>query len=191
MKKSKVVLAIVLAIALVIIVWNVPTFSWFSRPHSQNGAQAVLGGSNGAYSLNAYNAYGVSIATYPSNDGFTYSNTATTNYNGSNIPNYNRKYFKTLEAAPHIYSEISGHEAIVSLTALGFGLSVVPRLVYELSPFKNDVVIVKELPWSNFRVALCSLKNRAKDQNIKVINDLAARLAPSFTPDLTRRRGDN
>lgn len=101
------------------------------------------------------------------------------------------KYFKTLEAAPHIYSEISGHEAIVSLTALGFGLSVVPRLVYELSPFKNDVVIVKELPWSNFRVALCSLKTRAKDQNIKVINDLAARLAPSFTPDLTRRRGDN
>ena len=101
------------------------------------------------------------------------------------------EYFKTLEAAPHIYSEISGHEAIVSLTALGVGLSVVPRLVYELSPFKNDVVIVKELPWSNFRVALCSLKNRAKDQNIKVINDLAARLAPSFTPDLTRRRGDN
>lgn len=95
MKKSKIVLAIVLAVVLLIAVWNVPTFSWFSRPHSQNGAQAVLGGSNGAYSLNAYNAYDVSIATYPSNDGFTYSDTATTNYNGSNIPNNNRKYFKT------------------------------------------------------------------------------------------------
>src|SRR5574344_617688 len=100
------------------------------------------------------------------------------------------KFLQSQEISPHIYSEISGHEAIVSLTALGFGVSVVPRLVYEISPFKNDVVVVKELPWSNFRVALCNLKNRAKDPNIKVVHDLAKRLAPSFTPDLTRRRGD-
>ena len=95
MKKSKVVLAIVLAIALVIIVWNVPTFSWFSRPHSKDGAQAVLGGGTGSYTINAYNGYGVSLATYSSNDGVTYSDSTTTNYSGSNIPNNNRKYFKT------------------------------------------------------------------------------------------------
>ncbi len=100
------------------------------------------------------------------------------------------KFFQTLEVTPHIYSEISGHEAIVSLTALGFGVSVVPRLVYDISPFKNDVVIVKELPWSNFRVALCSKRSRAKDPNIKTIHDLAVKLAPSFSPDLTRRRTD-
>lgn len=96
MKKSKVVLAIVLAVALLITILSVPTFSWFSRPHSQNGAQTVLGGENGAYSINAYNGYGVSLATYSSNDGFTYSDTATTNYDGSNIPNNNRKYFKSI-----------------------------------------------------------------------------------------------
>lgn len=96
MKKSKVILAIALAIVLLITIWNVPTFSWFSRPHSQNGAQAVLGGSNGAYSLNAYNGKNVSIATYPSTDGFTYDTDATTDYSGSNIPNNNRKYFKTV-----------------------------------------------------------------------------------------------
>lgn len=95
MKKSKVVLAIVLAVVLLIAVWNVPTFSWFSRPHSKDGAQAVLGGENGAYSINAYNGHGVSIATYTSSDGVTYSDTATTNYDGSDIPNNNRKYFKT------------------------------------------------------------------------------------------------
>ncbi len=100
------------------------------------------------------------------------------------------KFFGTLEIPPHIYSEISGHEAIVSITALGFGISVVPRLVYDLSPFKNDVNVVKELPWSNFRVALCSLKNRSKEHNIKIIHDLARKIAPSFTPDLTRRRTD-
>ena len=100
------------------------------------------------------------------------------------------KFFQSLEVPPHIYSEISGHEAIVSITALGFGISVVPRLVYDISPFKNDVVVVKELPWSNFRVALCSLKSRAKNPNIKIVHDLARRLAPSFSPDLTRRRTD-
>lgn len=95
MKKSKVVLAIVLAVALLITILSVPTFSWFSRPHAQDGAQAVLGGDSGSYSINAYNGKGVSIATYPSDDGFTYSTTATTNYSGSDIPNNNRKYFKT------------------------------------------------------------------------------------------------
>ena len=96
MKKSKVVLAIVLAVALLITILSVPTFSWFSRPHDQDGEKAVLGGNDtGAYSINAYNGYGVSIATYPSDDGFTYSETATTSYSGSNIPNNNRKYFKT------------------------------------------------------------------------------------------------
>lgn len=101
------------------------------------------------------------------------------------------KYFMSLEVSPKVYSEVSGHEAIVSLTALGFGLSVVPRLVYEISPFKNDVIIMKELPWSNFRVALCNLKSKSKDKRIKVVHDLAKRLAPSFSPDLTRRRSDN
>ena len=100
------------------------------------------------------------------------------------------KYLNSQEITPHIYSEVSGHEAIVSLTALGFGVSVVPRLVYEISPFKNDVVVIRDIPWSNFRIALCNLKSRANDKKIKVVHDLAKRLAPSFTPDLTRRRTD-
>jgi len=100
------------------------------------------------------------------------------------------KFFQTLEVTPHIYSEVSGHEAIVSITALGFGVSVVPRLVYDISPFKNDVIVIKELPWSNFRVTLCSLKNRAKEDNIRVVHELVKKIAPSFTPDLTRRRQD-
>lgn len=95
MKKSKVVLAIVLAVVLLITLWNVPTFSWFSRPHSQDGAQTVLGGDSGSYSIYAYNGYGVSLETYSSDDGVTYSDSTTTNYSGSNIPNNNRKYFKT------------------------------------------------------------------------------------------------
>ena len=95
MKKLRIVFAVTLAIMLVLVSSNVPTFSWFSRPNDQDGEKTVLGGDAGAYSINAYNGKGVSVVTYPSTDGFTYSQTATTNYSGSNIPNNNRKYFRT------------------------------------------------------------------------------------------------
>ena len=96
MKKSKVILAIVLAVVLLITILSVPTFSWFSRPHDHDGERAVFGGESGSYSINAYNGKDVSVASYSSNDGFTYSTAPTTNYSGSNIPNNNRKYFKTV-----------------------------------------------------------------------------------------------
>ncbi len=98
------------------------------------------------------------------------------------------KWLDSLEKKPRVYSEISGHEAIVSLAGLGFGLAVVPRLVYEISPFKNEVYVLKTLPWGNFRVALCSLKKNDSDPRIKTVKTLTKRLAPSFGPDLTRRR---
>lgn len=111
MKKSKIILALVLAIMIIVVSISVPTFSWFTRPHNQKGSQAVFGGDTGTYSLNAYNGNGVSATTYPSNDGFTYDTTATTNYSGSNIPNNNRKYFCTT------ITNGSGTEQNVSLYA--------------------------------------------------------------------------
>lgn len=101
------------------------------------------------------------------------------------------KWFSTQEIEPQVYSEIAGHEAIVSLTGLGFGISIVPRLVYELSPFKNDVYVLRTLPWSNFRVALCSLKTKHSEKRVKAVMNLTRRLASSFEPDLTRRRLDS
>lgn len=98
------------------------------------------------------------------------------------------KWFSAQGVTPKIYSEVAGHEAIVSLTGLGFGLSVVPKLVYDISPFKNDVFILRELPWADFRVALCSLKKNAQKPLIKAVNRVASSVAPSFEPDLTRRR---
>lgn len=95
MKKSRIVLAVALAIVLVITCANMPTFSWFSRPHNQDGAKTILGGETGVYSINAFNGKDVTIKSYSSEDGYTYSQTAITDYNGSNIPNNNRKYFRT------------------------------------------------------------------------------------------------
>ena len=95
MKKSKAILAIVLAIVLVLACLSVPTFSWFTRPNSHDGAKAVFGGESGAYSLYAYNGNGVAVATYSSEDGVTYSTEATQSFSGSEIPIHNRMYFRT------------------------------------------------------------------------------------------------
>lgn len=102
-----------------------------------------------------------------------------------------QKWLSAQDVTPHVYSEVAGHEGIVSLTALGFGISVVPRLVYDISPFKSDVMILKELPWSDFRVALCSLKKKEKEPRIHTVIEVARRIAPSFEPDLTRRRAES
>lgn len=99
MKKSKVILAVVLAIVLVITCLSVPTFSWFSRPHSRNGEKAVFGGESGVYSLNAYNGKGVIVDTKGSSTGadgtYTEDCNGSSACSGSNIPNNNRKYFCT------------------------------------------------------------------------------------------------
>ena len=58
------------------------------------------------------------------------------------------------EPAP--YAEIEGHEAILSLVALGSGVGVVPRLVLEQSALRDRIVEIPVRPalrW--FRIGLC------------------------------------
>ena len=94
MKKSKVILAIALAVILLVTVMNAPTFSWFSRPDPKSGEQMVLSSKN-AY--NAYNGKNVTISTKSSATGKenSYSTTVedSTGLSGSGITTHNRKYF--------------------------------------------------------------------------------------------------
>lgn len=96
MKKSKIILALVLAIVFIILCVNVPTFSWFSRPHSQSGEQMVLTSDN---QYTAYNGKNVTISTKSSTTGrtgsYTESVTNSAGLSGSGITTHNRKYFCT------------------------------------------------------------------------------------------------
>ena len=57
---------------------------------------------------------------------------------------------------PNIYSEIEGHEAILSLVALGCGVGVVPRLVVEKSALRGRISEFAVKPsLRSFRIALC------------------------------------
>ena len=96
MKKSKIILALVLAIVFIILCVNVPTFSWFSRPHNQSGEQMVLSSDN---HYKAYNGESVTISTKSSTTGRTGSYTTSVEdsegLSGSGITTHNRKYFCT------------------------------------------------------------------------------------------------
>jgi LysR family positive regulator for ilvC len=57
---------------------------------------------------------------------------------------------------PNVYAEIEGHEAILSLVALGCGVGVVPRLVLEKSALRDRILEFAVKPaLRSFRIALC------------------------------------
>ncbi len=60
-----------------------------------------------------------------------------------------------------IYAQVSGHEAIVSMVALGLGVGVVPALVIENSPHRENVrVLGMEPALEDFAVGICARKSR-------------------------------
>jgi len=57
---------------------------------------------------------------------------------------------------PIVYSDIEGHEAILSLVALGYGVGVVPKLVLDKSALRNRVAaLTVRPPLPDLRIALC------------------------------------
>ena len=102
MKKSKIILAVLLAAVLVMISVSVPAFSWFTCPHSLSGEKMILQ-SNNTYS--AYNGKSVTVSTMSSETGgddesYTTACTGSADYSvigssATGIYPFNRKYFCT------------------------------------------------------------------------------------------------
>ncbi len=77
-------------------------------------------------------------------------------------------------ASPNIYAQVSGHEAIVTLVALGFGIGLVPELVIQHSPFRDKIRIIEDAPaLQAFQIGLCAQKNRLNLPVIKAFWDAA------------------
>ncbi|QFU03121.1 HTH-type transcriptional regulator CynR [Halomonas sp. THAF5a] len=88
---------------------------------------------------------------------------------------YTDTWFRALGVAPRIYAQVAGHEAIVSMVGLGFGLGVVPRIVLDTSPLAERVRILPvkpELP--HYDVGLCVLERRLKSPLIAALWDEVA-----------------
>lgn len=83
---------------------------------------------------------------------------------------YADTWFKALGVSPHIYAQVAGHEAIVSMVGLGFGVGVVPQIVLDNSPLAARVQILNvkpELP--HYDVGLCVLRRCLKRPRLQAL----------------------
>ncbi len=84
------------------------------------------------------------------------------------------QWFRSEGLKPDIYAQVSGHEAIVSMVALGFGVGVVPELVLANSPLKEKVQVLEvSSPLAPFAVGLCASVQRLENPLVKAFWDCA------------------
>lgn len=69
---------------------------------------------------------------------------------------YADRWFRRRRITPRVDSETDGHEALLTLVALGCGIGVVPKLVYEGSIVRDRLVVLPAEPaLTEFRIGLC------------------------------------
>lgn len=87
-------------------------------------------------------------------------------------------WLKAKRATPNIYAQVSGHEAIVSMVALGFGIGLVPELVIQHSSLRDKIKIIEDAPaLQAFQIGLCVSKSRLESPAVKAFWEAAD---PSF-----------
>ena len=65
---------------------------------------------------------------------------------------------------PFIASEVHGHEAVLSLVALGVGVGVVPRMVIEKSALRSQVRLIRvDPPLPSLRLGVCAQRSQLAD----------------------------
>lgn len=82
------------------------------------------------------------------------------------------RWFKRRHITPHVYSEVPGNEAILSLVSLGCGIGVVPRIVFEKSPLRPELRALDLEPrLPELRVGVCTQSRRLKSGIVRAFWD--------------------
>lgn len=83
-------------------------------------------------------------------------------------------WLRSKSIKPHIYAQVAGNEAIVSMVSLGFGVGVVPELVVENSPMRSKIEILSVRPaLAPISIGICMLKRKLSNPLIKAFWDLS------------------
>lgn len=64
---------------------------------------------------------------------------------------------------PNVYARVAGHEALVSMVALGCGIGIAPHVVVENSPVKDRIEMIPDSNIPPFDLGLCCLKQSLDD----------------------------
>ncbi len=84
-------------------------------------------------------------------------------------------YRKKQQGKPNIYATVSGHEALVSMVALGCGVGVVPQVVVENSPVKDRVhYLTNASEIEPFELGICCLNQSRQQPLIKAFFEAIA-----------------
>lgn len=90
-------------------------------------------------------------------------------------------WFREQRIKPTIYAQVTGHEAIVSMVALGCGVGLVPRLVLTNSPVFDSIDVLRVGADSNklagqpsavladIEIGLCVMKRRINEPLIEAV----------------------
>ena len=83
-------------------------------------------------------------------------------------------WLKEQRITPNISSEVSGNEAIIAMVRLGCGVGIVPELVLERSPFRDEVSVLDNAPRLDpYVVGLCTSKRGLQRASVRAFWRLA------------------
>ncbi|WP_372871119.1 HTH-type transcriptional activator IlvY [Shewanella sp.] len=81
-------------------------------------------------------------------------------------------WFKAMGIQPNIYAKVSGHEAIVSMVALGCGVSITPEVVIQHSPVRDRIALMPSpVAIAPFELGCCCKTKRREDPLIAAFLD--------------------
>jgi LysR family positive regulator for ilvC len=85
-------------------------------------------------------------------------------------------WFKERGIQPNIYAQVAGNEAIITMVSLGCGIGVVPQLVLDRSPMRNQVVILEVIPGLiPFAVSVCTFHKNMANPTVQSFWQIAER----------------
>ena len=82
-------------------------------------------------------------------------------------------WFKKMKIKPNIYAQVSGHEAIVSMVALGCGVGIAPDVVINNSPVKDKVQRLKVPSVKPFQIGVCCKRAQLNNPLVKALWQVA------------------
>jgi LysR family positive regulator for ilvC len=105
---------------------------------------------------------------------------------------YADAWFRRRRVRPPIYAEIQGHEAILSLVALGCGVGVAPALVLEKSPLRGEVRVLDVAPrLPEFRVGICTARRKLQSPVVAALWSTITRYSDTSGAPTTSTRTPN
>jgi LysR family positive regulator for ilvC len=77
---------------------------------------------------------------------------------------------------PNVYAKVAGHEAIVSMVALGSGVGIAPEVVVDNSPVRERIQsIAVGVELEPFDLGICMLSRRLHEPLMQRFWQIAAR----------------